>query len=75
MPEPVGERRVDLRGLPRDALLLVAGQVLEGAHVVQPVRELDEDHPDVVHHREDHLSEVLGLFLLAARELAASRSS
>ena len=44
------------------------GQVVERPHVVQPVGELHEDDADVVHHRQQHLAEVLRLPLLARRE-------
>jgi hypothetical protein len=40
----------------------------QGPHVVQPVGQLDENHADVVHHRQQHLAEVLRLPLLAGRE-------
>ena len=32
------------------------------------VGKLDEDDPDVIHHGEEHLAEILGLTLLARRE-------
>ncbi len=67
--EPVRERRVDLEGLARLLDLLLAPEVLERAHVVQAVGELDQDDPDVVGHRDDHLPVVLGLRVLAALEL------
>ena len=35
--------------------------VAQGAHVVQPVGELDDQHPDVARHRHDHLADGLGL--------------
>ena len=37
-------------------------------HVVEAVGELDEDDPDVVDHRQQHLAEVLGLPLFARRK-------
>ena len=58
------ERRVDLGRLACDALLLLDGQCAQGAHVVQPVGELDEHDADVLRHREEHLADVLGLLLL-----------
>ena len=72
-PEPVGQRRVDLQRLAGDAALLLGRQGLERAHVVEPVGELDEDDPDVLCHRQEHLPDVLGLLLLvgANRELRA----
>ena len=36
---------------------------------MQPVGELDQDDPDVLGHRDDHLPVVLGLGVLAALEL------
>ena len=68
-PEPVRERRVDLERLLRLLHLLLLAEVLDRAHVVEPVGELDQDDPDVLGHRHDHLPVVLGLRLLAAREL------
>jgi hypothetical protein len=68
-PEPVGQRGVDVERLARDALARVLTHVLERTHVVQAVGELDQDDADVLRHREQHLSEVLRLVLLAALEL------
>ena len=67
--EPVRERRVDLERLAGLLDLLLAPEVLERAHVVQAVGELDQDDPHVVGHRDDHLPVVLGLRVLAALEL------
>jgi hypothetical protein len=50
-------------------LLLLDRQVLERAHVVQPVGQLDEDHPQVAGHGEHHLAQVLGLGLGLGGEL------
>ena len=44
------------------------GQVLQRAHVVQAVGELDQDDADVVDHGQEHLAEVLGLALLGGGE-------
>ena len=70
-PQAVGERRVDLAGLGGDALHLLGAQELDGAHVVDAIGELDEDHPEVARHRQQHLAEVLGLRGLAAVEVQA----
>ena len=69
--EPVRERRVDLERLARLLELLLAAQVLDRPQVVEPVGELDEDDARVLRHRQDQLAVVLGLRLLAARELDA----
>ena len=50
-PEPLGERRVDLHRLAGDALLLLAREAVQRAHVVEPVGELDQDDADVLGHR------------------------
>ena len=63
-PEPLGERGVDLHRLAGDPGLLVDRQGRQRAHVVEPVGELDQDDPDVLGHRQEHLANVLGLLLL-----------
>ena len=41
------------------------------AHVVQPVGELDDEHPQVARHRHEHLAHRRGLLRLARVELDA----
>jgi hypothetical protein len=60
-PHAAGERRIDLQRLLGDALALLGRHELEGAHVVQAVGELDQEHPDIVRDREQELAEVLAL--------------
>ena len=36
-------------------------EIIERAHVVKPVGELDQHDADVVHHRQNHLADVFGL--------------
>ena len=58
--DPLGERGVDIHRLLGDAAALVlARDVVERAHVVQPVGELDEQHADVVAQREQELAQIL----------------
>ena len=68
-PEPVRDRRVDVERLVRDPAPVRRRHRIERAHVVQPVRELDQDDADVLRHREQHLAEALGLRVLARIEL------
>ncbi len=68
-PQPVGDGSVDVERLARDALAMRRRHGIERAHVVQPVRELDQDDAHVLRHREQHLAEVLRLRFLARREL------
>ena len=67
--EPVGERRVDVERLAGNRFLAIGLQMLEGAHVVEPVGQLDQDHADVGDHGEQHLAHVLGLAVFAIGEL------
>ena len=66
--EPVREWRVHLECLARLLSLLLLAEVLDRAHVVETVCELDQDDTDVLRHRHDHLPVVLGLGLLATLE-------
>ena len=66
--EPVRERRIHLERLLRLPHLGLLALVLDRAHVVEPVGELDQDDPNVLRHRHDHLAEVLGVGLLAGLE-------
>ena len=61
--QAVGDGGVDLQGLEGLLLLLLRGLVLHGAHIVEPVGDLDEDHPDVLGHGQQHFPEVLHLLL------------
>ena len=61
-PDPLGQRHIDVERLGRDpAALLFIGNELERAHVVQAVGKLDQQHPDVLGHREHQLAQVFGL--------------
>ena len=62
--QAVRQRRVDPEGLGGLLLLLGAREVVDRAHVVQAVGELDEQDPQVVGHRQQHLAQALGLLLL-----------
>ena len=59
----MGQRRVDFHGLPGLLLLLLRRHVLEGTHVVQPVRQLDHDDADVLRHGKEHFPQILRLHL------------
>ena len=68
-PQPMRQRRVDVHGLAGDRFLAIGLQMLEGAHVVQAVGQLDEHHAHVGHHGQQHFAHVLGLAVFAIGEL------
>ena len=70
-PEPVRQRGVDVERLLGDALLLLERHRGDRAHVVQPVGELDDEHPQVLGHRHQHLAHRRRLLRLARVELDA----
>ena len=68
--DPLGERRVDVHRLAGDAAALVRVlEVMERAHVVEPVGELDQQDADVVRHGEQELAQILGRALAFALRL------
>ena len=68
-PEAVRDRRVDLERLAGDAFLTLRRKAAQRTHVVEPVRELDQDHADVADHRQQHLTEAFRLPVLGREEV------
>src|SRR3546814_4303803 len=71
--DPLGERRIDVHRFARDAfaLFLVLDE-MQRAHVMQPIRQLDQQHTDVVGHgeqefarSEEHTSELQSLMRIS----------
>ena len=71
-PQAVGDRGVDLDGLPRDPPARLGRHRLQRLHVVEAIGQLDHHHPDVLRRGEDHLAEGLGLRLVPAHVLVAA---
>ena len=69
--QAVCDGRVDVQRLLCDALLTLRRLRLERTHIVQPVRQLDEHHADVLAHGEDHLADGLRLLLHAGGKVKA----
>ena len=62
--DPLGERGIDLHGFAGDALaLFVLHDEVQRAHVVQPIRQLDEQDTNILAHRQHQLAEILGLLV------------
>ena len=66
--QAIGDGGVDFQGFLGDAPAFLARQHFQGAHVVQAVGQLDQDHADVARHGHRHLLEVLRLRLVAGAE-------
>ncbi len=49
-PKAVGQGSKDIQRLLGDPAPLVFRHIAERAHIVQPVSQLDEDHPDILAH-------------------------
>ena len=64
-----GERRVDVERFLGDAPARLRRHVLQRAHVVQPVGELDQQHAHIVGDRQQELAQVLGLLGLLGDEV------
>ena len=59
--QAVSQWCIDVERLTSDLILLVGRLRVEGAHVLQTVADLNEDHADIVAHRQQQLLEVLCL--------------
>ena len=57
-PETMGQWRIDLHGLTRNALLLILAQMLEGTHIMQAVCQFDQNDTNILRHGHEHLAMV-----------------
>ena len=57
---------INVERLLRCGALFRLWHVLQGAHIVQAIGQLDENDPNVLGHRHDHLAEALRLAFLTA---------
>ena len=71
--QAVGQGGVDLAGLPGDALALLLLERPQRPHVVEPVGQFHQHHPDITGHRQKHPPQVLGLGLGAVVEVNAAQ--
>ena len=67
--QPRRDRRIDVEGLRRDAFLVRLVAERQRTHVVQSVRQLDDDDADVVAHRKEHAPQIFRLLIFAALEV------
>ena len=66
--QAVSKGRVDLQGLLGLTSGILGGDVLPGASIVETIAELDDQHADVLGHRDDHLAHGLRLSGLSVLE-------
>jgi hypothetical protein len=65
----VRDGRIDFDGLGGHVRAPLRTEVPECAHVVQPVGQLHDDDPDIVHHRQQHFAKALGLAFLGIEDI------
>lgn len=70
-PQPVRNGTKDLQRLIRNPALTLFGLVFERTHIMQTVRQLNHDHPDILGHSDEHLAVVLVLLLFLGAEADA----
>ena len=61
--QPVRDGSIDFHSFQGFLLLFGRGLVFHGPHVVEPVRNFDENYPDVLTHGDEHFPEVLHLLV------------
>ena len=70
-PETVSQRCVDLQRLVGDALLLLERHRGDCAHVVETIGQFDDENPEVLGHRHQHLAHRRRLLSFLGVELNA----
>ena len=70
--KPIGERGIDLARFPSNPLTLFFLEGTNGAHVVDPIRQLHQHNPNVTGHRHKHPTQIFGLCLGAVVEMNSS---
>ena len=67
--QSVCQRSVNFQRFQGDPFAAIRRQILQRAHIVQAIRQFDEQHPDIADHRQQHLAEIFRLFLLTRRQI------
>ena len=65
----MGQGSIDVQRFAGDGFLAIGRQMLQGAHVVQPVGHFDQNHAHIADHRQQHLADVFRLAIFAVGEL------
>ena len=67
--QTVGDGGIHLHGLAGFIAALLFRPCITGAHVVQPVAQLNDHHAHITAHGQQHLAQVFSLQFLNVREL------
>ena len=67
--EAVRQGRIDIQRFPGNGLTACFRLETQGAHVMQTVRQLDQNDTDIPGHRQDHLTEGFSLGFLTIRKI------
>ena len=67
--QTVRDGRVDFNGFQRLVALLLFRHEAQGAHIVQAIRQLDDDHADIVRHGDEHFAQIFRLLLFFGAQL------
>ncbi len=59
--ESMRQRRINIARFGCNDDLLLVRQVFQRAHIVQPVGEFDQDHANIIRHRNQHFAEIISL--------------
>ena len=62
--QAIGQGRENFQGFRSNAPLLLLGERLQGAHVVQAIGQFDQHHSHIIGHSQEHLAQALGLLVL-----------
>ena len=65
--QAAGKRGKDLEGLSCLTKLRLGREILQSTHVMQAIGQLDDQHANITHHGQEHLAQVLRLFLCGIR--------
>ncbi len=71
--QPVRQGRVNIQRFLGGQNALLRRHMIQGAHVVDAIGELDQNHPHVLAHGKQHLAEVLRLLFLPAAEVGPAQ--
>jgi len=67
-PKTCRYRCINIEGFLGNGSTLILFMKLKGFHIVQTIGQLDQDHPDVIGHGQEHLPDTLRLAILTAVE-------